>query len=540
MKGSLECPICAGSILLFDQIQPNSVLPWNFKRSDIPKEHRPDEGVCLYCGQMFRPTDKTNEELMEQIRKLRAEFRFDEALGICNSVLRQNAHDGKANWLCALCRQKVCGDVGSGAKLTFFGVPSVEKIVEDENYKLALEWTYDNTVKKEYQRQAAELDALRERICTLRKESAGQTNCQVFLCVGTGMALTAQELEQVLKQRELQVFRTDSSSDEGQIHLARNDAKVMIVLSESAASLQQAELKSSWSAFGRKWQSNNDARMIALTPTEPCALDPLFSSPQSISTTQTGWKDQVLKIVQTVYPPIKTTEKTVIINQVGGDVQENIEHAFSAFMKHDFKNAMLSAEKVLQAQNDCVPARYILAFYQTCVQNTSHREALKVFFAEQEKKTLSAEDIKLIKNMFLASGTHLSAYESAALRIVLQAEDTDANVCAFADLFCPKLIAKQTSVDYFTPELQSVYTELATRCSVPKTCYALLAAVNTNPDSPVPQDDFYLKSKAKAFHDRYFLPVGNIINSMKDGNLRGKFRSAYQNELTKFERKMLG
>ena len=79
-----------------------------------------------------------------------------------------------------------------------------------------------------------------------------------------------------------------------------------------------------------------------------------------------------------------------------------------------------------------------------------------------------------------------------------------------------------------------MYQELAAHCGIPKTCFALLKAIDTNPDSPYSGDSFYLKAKAQYFYDHYMADVGAVISAMADGELRGKFLGVYQKKCEKY------
>lgn len=532
MKKPKQCPECGGDILFYADITPETILPRKFTRDMIPETYHPWAGVCTYFAHRIEPVDQTDEERLEQVRNLRNEYEFDEALSICDSIIADDSYDGKAHWFCALTRQKICGGHTPYSKLFFFEVPNTDRLSDDENFKQAIEWTYDSTTKSTYIQRAKEIDALRDRIKALQQQHANQANCQVYICATPEMEPMARELEKVLKDQQVVTFCNYATTDEAESCLSRNDAKVLVALADTANTLSHESMKNQWFSFGKKWGGSNDYRMLAVGPSAIGALNSMFSVSTPIDCANAGWTDEVLKIVRTIYQAT-TVEKTVIITD--SHVQENIDHGFECFMKRDFKNAMLSAEKVLQEQDSHIPANYMKAFYQACVENTSHRDALKNFFAKHSQTVLSAEDVKLMKNMFLVSAYQLMSYEREMLELVLRSEDTPANICAFVDTLCPKLIAKRENREFLTPALVETYSKLANKCNIPKTCFALLSSVRTNPDSPIPQNKFYLTTKAENFRDEYVIPVGKVINMMSDPELRKKFIPAYRNELQKYE-----
>ena len=104
---------------------------------------------------------------------------------------------------------------------------------------------------------------------------------------------------------------------------------------------------------------------------------------------------------------------------------------------------------------------------------------------------------------------------------------TSEELCAFVDAFSPSVIAKRNSIDYLTQELADIYMELAEDCNIPKTCYALLSSIRTNPDSPYPNETFYLRNKTQRFLHTYVHPIGDVIEAMQDEEMRQKFLTAY-------------
>ena len=85
------------------------------------------------------------------------------------------------------------------------------------------------------------------------------------------------------------------------------------------------------------------------------------------------------------------------------------------------------------------------------------------------------------------------------------------------------------------PSLIELYTELVEHCGIPKTCFALLNAIQKNPDSPYAGDTFFLRPKTEYFYEHFVLPVGKVIDAMKDEQYRGKFLAAYKQRKQQYE-----
>ena len=79
--------------------------------------------------------------------------------------------------------------------------------------------------------------------------------------------------------------------------------------------------------------------------------------------------------------------------------------------------------------------------------------------------------------------------------------------------------------------------KLAAFCSIPKTCFALLGAIESNPESPLKSGAFYLTGKSKRFYDEYVIPVGEIIDKMRSEKNRPQFQKAFADKSRNYRQK---
>lgn len=225
----------------------------------------------------------------------------------------------------------------------------------------------------------------------------------------------------------------------------------------------------------------------------------------------------------------------------GPSVQSNVKKAAEYFLDRQFERAVEAAQGALAYAIDNAPAKYILAFYDRFVAKNHRERALSNFFEERladlSVEPLDEDETELLKKLFLASPLRLTDYEADILKL-LQCCSTDEELCAFADAFCPQIIAKQNSIDFLTQGLAEAYGSTAARCDIPKTCYALLSSIKTNPDSPYPNNTFYLKNKTQRFLHTYMHPIGDIVEQMKTDELREKFSTAYERLEEQYLQKM--
>ena len=215
----------------------------------------------------------------------------------------------------------------------------------------------------------------------------------------------------------------------------------------------------------------------------------------------------------------------------GPSVQSNVKQATEYFLNREFDRAVECAQGALAYAVDNAPAKYILAFYDRFIAKNRKEKALYHFFEErlieQQSEPLDEDEINTLKDFFLASPARLSEHEEQILDLVRGNAQTSEELCAFVDAFSPSVIAKRNSIDYLTQELADIYMELAEDCNIPKTCYALLSSIRTNPDSPYPNETFYLRNKTQRFLHTYVHPIGDVIEAMQDEEMRQKFLTAY-------------
>lgn len=219
-----------------------------------------------------------------------------------------------------------------------------------------------------------------------------------------------------------------------------------------------------------------------------------------------------------------------------GRVLFSKENAINFFSEGKFENSYQYAKEVLNISKDNAPALYIMAYYDEFV--IRKEGSLKCLFYDIKDLALEYDEVRDLMKLLLASAYTMADYEEDALRLIavnMQAEEDSAELCDFVDKLCPYLINRRSSMDFLTNSQIEVYKELAAHCDIPKTCYALLKAIDESPDSPYTNNCFYLRSKAKYFYNNFILSIGKIINAMRTQELRDKFANVYNQKRKKYE-----
>lgn len=210
-------------------------------------------------------------------------------------------------------------------------------------------------------------------------------------------------------------------------------------------------------------------------------------------------------------------------------------NAIHFFKEGRVEDARHCAMEVLNISMDNAPAMYILAYYDEFIARKP--DSMRQFFARIMEVPLEYDEVRDICSLLMSSAYNLADFEEEMIELVainMQSPDDARELCLVIDTICPYLISKRTSAGYLTDKLAGMYQELAEHCGIPKTCFALLKSIETNPDSPYVGKSFYLKAKVRYFYDHYVASVGRILRAMNDASLKAKFVGAYEKKCQQY------
>lgn len=211
-------------------------------------------------------------------------------------------------------------------------------------------------------------------------------------------------------------------------------------------------------------------------------------------------------------------------------------NALHFFREGRMEDARHYAMEVLNISMDNAPAMYIMSYYDEFVARKP--DSMRYFFDSVGDIALEYDEVRDICSLVMASAYNLMDFEEQTIQLIaanMQSPDDARELCTVIDSICPFMISKRTSSAYLTPELAEMYHDLAEHCGIPKTCFALIKSIETNPDSPYVRKSFYLKSKAQYFYSNYVTAIGNIIRVMNDDNYREKFIAAYEKKCRQYQ-----
>lgn len=212
------------------------------------------------------------------------------------------------------------------------------------------------------------------------------------------------------------------------------------------------------------------------------------------------------------------------------------QNALNFFAEGRYEQSKEYAQEVLNISIDNAPALYILAYFDEF--HLGKNESLHRYFEKMEKIALEYDEIKELMKLFLASPYKLLEYEEEVIRLLaanMQSEEDKTTLCTFFDTLCPYLISKWPSMAYLRPSLVEMYKELAEHCGIPKTCFALLSAIQKNPDSPYARNTFFLRPKTEYFYENFVLPIGKVMGAINEKSIKDKFIAAYNQRKNQYE-----
>lgn len=222
-----------------------------------------------------------------------------------------------------------------------------------------------------------------------------------------------------------------------------------------------------------------------------------------------------------------------------GKVLFSKQNAMKFFAEGKLDGAQHYALDVLNVSKDNAPALYIMAYYDAFTKKKDR--ALSAFFHTIDNIALEYDEVRDLIQLFKASAYNLMDYEFDMILLLaknMQAEEDAKELGDLLDFLCPLFIGKRSSSNFLTPERIEIYRELAEHCEIPKTCFALIKAIQINPDSPCAANAFHLQARTKYFYEHFVLPVGDIVSAMKETELKPKFLAAYQKIRQQYEENM--
>lgn len=215
-----------------------------------------------------------------------------------------------------------------------------------------------------------------------------------------------------------------------------------------------------------------------------------------------------------------------------------IDAAVNAFLASDLRTAISTASEIHAKNADCPEAEFILGFGAYVGQSAS-TAGLDRFFEQVRAERLTDAQKEDLRRMLLKYPRNLALFEVRTVRFAQKMFAGDAKaLCEFTDAFSPYIIKKQDSARFLDREMYEFYRDMAKECSIPKTCYALVGAMKSLPESPFAGDTFHLRTRAMNFRRDFMGPVGDIVSGIRDTARREQLTGMYRDTVAEFEQRL--
>lgn len=209
------------------------------------------------------------------------------------------------------------------------------------------------------------------------------------------------------------------------------------------------------------------------------------------------------------------------------ELDASLNEAVSLFKAGNFPSARRCAETVIALSKKNAVATYIVSFCDAFTESFKDTKKYEDYFRRQFPDfILEFEEEELLKQLLIATRTRSADFECDILKKFCEYDDPD-ELASFVDKFCPTTIAKRTDVGWMNEEMVETYKDISHKCSVPATWLALYNSMLKNPDSPLSDGSFYLKTKAERIYDEFILKIGEIFDSISDTANKEKFTGAF-------------
>ena len=221
------------------------------------------------------------------------------------------------------------------------------------------------------------------------------------------------------------------------------------------------------------------------------------------------------------------------------ELQASLDEAVSLFKGGNFSSARRCAETVISLSKKNAVANYIVSFCDAFTETYKDTKKFEDYFLRQFPDfELEVEEEELLKTLLIATRNRSMDFECEILKKFLEYDDPD-ELASFVDKFSPACIQKRPDITFMTEEMMNTYSEISRKCSIPQTWLALYNAMLKNPDSPLSNDSFYLKTKAERVYLEFIMRIGVIFYNIMEPASHEKFNKAFEKVKTVYQAKLM-
>ena len=325
----LKCKMCGGNI----EVTENQNI-----------------GVCDSCGSTMTIPNVNDERIMnlfDRANHFRLQNEFDKALAAYESILSEDNKNAEAHWGCVLSRYGIeyVKDPSTHKRVPTCHRVQNESVLSDFDYKQAVEYAEDNSVKAIYEKEAEVIAEIQKNILSIANN---ESPYDIFICYKetdnsgrrTIDSTLAQDIYYQLTNDGYKVFFSRITLEdklgteyEPYIFSALNSAKVMLVIGTDKDYFNAVWVKNEWTRFLDLMKKDKSKMII------PCYRDmDAYDLPDELSIFQS----QDMSKIGFIQDLIRGTEK--VVNQKADREQTTAEVSTKAPYASLLKRAYIMIE----------------------------------------------------------------------------------------------------------------------------------------------------------------------------------------------------
>ena len=346
-----------------------AILKCKMCGGDIEVNEEKTFGTCEYCGSTMTLPKVSDDQRAARFNRgnhFRRQGEFDKALGVYESIVREDDSDAEAHWCCALCRFGIeyVEDPNTFEFLPTCHRASFDSFTDDVDYLAALE-NSDGITRRQYQKDAAKIAEVQRGILAT---SQNEEPFDVFICYKetddstkerTRDSLDAQDIYYQLTQEGYRVFFSRITLEdkvgaeyEPYIFAALNSAKVMIAIGSKLEYFNAVWVKNEWSRFLAMMRKDRSKLLL------PCykGMDP-YDLPEQLGVLQSydmakiGFMQDLIHGVKKVLTKEEKKQpefvQQTVVQQSGGNIDSLLKRVSMFLEDGEWSSAEEYAQKVL-------------------------------------------------------------------------------------------------------------------------------------------------------------------------------------------------
>ncbi len=349
----LKCKMCGGNI----EITENQNI-----------------GVCDSCGSTMTIPNVNDERIMnlfDRANHFRLQNEFDKALAAYESILSEDNKNAEAHWGCVLSRYGIeyVKDPSTHKRVPTCHRVQNESVLSDFDYKQAVEYAEDNSVKAIYEKEAEAIAEIQKNILSIANN---ESPYDIFICYKetdnsgrrTIDSTLAQDIYYQLTNDGYKVFFSRITLEdklgteyEPYIFSALNSAKVMLVIGTDKDYFNAVWVKNEWARFLDLMKKDKSKMII------PCYRDmDAYDLPDELSMFQSqdmskiGFVQDLIRGIEKVISQKEDREQTTVEVSNNAPYASLLKRAYIMIEDSEWQKADELLERVLDQNPECAEA----------------------------------------------------------------------------------------------------------------------------------------------------------------------------------------